>query len=223
MSRVDFYFDYLSPYAYFAWHRLRPMCAAKGAELWAHPTLLAGLLNHWGQLGPAEIPAKRRWIYSDGYRIANLHGLDFSGPKVHPFNPLPALRLSILEVAGPRRHDLIEAIFYAGWGRGIDLGSPDELAAALDAEGFDGRALLEKTRLPEIKEALKKNTDDAIARGVFGVPTMIVGEEVFWGSDRIDHVALALDGRDPIDRAWVDEALARPKGADRREANEKKR
>jgi 2-hydroxychromene-2-carboxylate isomerase len=222
MRRVDFYFDYLSGYAYFAWIQLRPLCAKRKVELAAHPTLFAGLLNHWGQLGPAEIPPKRRWAYSDGYRIAKLHGLEFSCPKFHPFNPLPALRLSLPEVGGERQHEVIDALFRAGWGRGIDLGSPEELSAALNAAGLPGPELIEKTNLPEVKAALKKSTDDAIAAGVFGVPSMIVGEELFWGSDRMDHVALALDGEDPLDRAFVDSVLARPKMADRRDANAKK-
>jgi 2-hydroxychromene-2-carboxylate isomerase len=222
MSRVDIYFDYHSPYAYLGWMDVRALCASKGAELRAVPTLFPGLLNHWGQLGPAEIPPKRRWVFSDIYRIGKLRGITFVGPKYHPFNPLTALRLSLPEVGGDRQHDIIDAIYRAGWGRGIDLGSPEELGAALAEIGLDARALLEKTALPEVKEALKKNTEEAISRGVFGVPTMFVGEELFWGSDRIDHVALALDGKDPIDRAWVDAHLSRPKSADRREANAKK-
>lgn len=217
MRRVDFYFDFISMYAYLAWPRIRELCAEKGAELVVHPTLFAGLLNHWGQLGPAEIEPKRRWAYSDAYRAAKLAGLPLTCPKHHPFNPLTALRLSLAEVAGDRQHDVVDAVFHAGWGAGIDLGSADELCEALDARGLPGRLLLEKTGAPEVKAALKKSTDDAIARGVFGVPTTFVGDELFWGSDRMDFVRLALDGRDPIDRGWVEGVLARPKTADRRE------
>src|SRR5262245_20848683 len=158
MRRVDLYFDFISPYSYFAWKRLRPLCATAGAEVIAHPTLFAGLLNRWGQLGPAEIPPKRRFLFSDCVRVAALSGVPFAGVKFHPFNPLTALRVALAEVGGDRQHDVIEALFHAGWGAGIDLGSPDELAAALDGAGFDGRALIEKAALPEVKEALKKNT-----------------------------------------------------------------
>lgn len=220
MRRVDFYFDYISGYAYLAWVQLRTLCAKRNAQLAAHPTLFAGLLNHWGQLGPAEIEPKRRWAYSDAFRTARIHGLPFSCPKFHPFNPLPALRLSLAEVGGEAQHEIIDAIFHAGWGGGIDLGSPEELCAALDARGLDGAALVEKAASPDAKVALKSSTDEALSRGVFGVPSMIVGAELFWGSDRMEFVALALDGEDPLDRAWVDEVLSRPKMAERRPKKE---
>jgi 2-hydroxychromene-2-carboxylate isomerase len=217
MPRVDFYFDYISPYSYLAWVQIRALCAKKGADLVLHPTLFAGLLNHWGQLGPAEIEPKRRWIFSDAHRTARLHGLPFSCPKYHPFNPLSALRLTLAEVAEDRQHAVCDTLFHAGWGAGIDLGSSEEICRALDERGLPGQALIEKTGLPEVKEALKRSTAEAIERGVFGVPTMIVGQDLFWGSDRMDFVALALDGDDPIDRPSVDAVLSRPKAADRLE------
>jgi len=216
MKGVDLYFDFISPYSYFAWMKLGPLCAKKGAALVARPVLFAGLLNHWGQLGPAEIPAKRRFLFSDAVRIAELHGLPFRGPRYHPFNPLTALRVAVAEAAGDRQREVIDTLFHAGWGSGIDLGSQEEIARALDDKGLDGRALLEKAAQAEVKDALRKSTEEAIGRGVFGVPTMFVGEDLFWGSDRIDHVALALDGEDPIDREQVAEMLARPAAADRR-------
>ena len=112
MHRVDLYFDFISPYAYFGWVQIRALCAKKGAALVAHPVLFAGLLNHWGQLGPAEIPPKRRFLFSDGVRIAKLHGLPFLGPRFHPFNPLTALRAALPEVAGERQHDVIDTLFH---------------------------------------------------------------------------------------------------------------
>jgi 2-hydroxychromene-2-carboxylate isomerase len=217
-GHVDFYFDYLSGYAYFGWLRVRSLCARKGATLGVHPVLFAGLLNHWGQLGPAEIPPKRAWVYRDGFRIAKRDNVPLSPPRYHPFNPLLALRLSLAEVGGADQPRVVDAIFGAGWGRGIDLGSREELAATLDAAGLDGNGLVAKASEPAAKAALKKSTEDAIARGVFGVPTMIVGDELFWGADRVEYVEMALDGTDPIDHAWVNEVLARPKQADRREA-----
>jgi 2-hydroxychromene-2-carboxylate isomerase len=217
-GHVDFYFDYLSGYAYFGWLRVRALCERKEATLGVHPVLFAGLLNHWGQLGPAEIPPKRAWVYRDGYRIAKRDNVPLAPPKFHPFNPLPALRLSLAGVGGADQAGIVDALFRAGWGQGIDLGSTAELTATLDAAGFDGAALVAKTAAPAAKAELKKSTDDAIARGVFGVPTMIVGEDLFWGADRVEYVEWALDGTDPVDHAWVNEVLARDKQADRREA-----
>lgn len=216
MPRVDLYFDYISPYAYLGWVELRALCRRMGVELVAHPVLFAGLLNHWGQLGPAEVEPKRRWLFADVSRLAGLRGVPLQCPKAHPFNPLTALRLSVPAACGDRQHDVIDAIYRAGWGHGADLGSPAEIAAALDAAGLPGASLVEKAGLPEMKQALKDSTEEAIQLGVFGVPTMLLNGELFWGSDRIDHVALALEGRDPIDRAAVDAVLARPRAADRR-------
>lgn len=216
MKRVEVYFDYISGYAYFAWLRLRRLCREREVELVAHPVLFAGLLNHWGQLGPAEIPAKRAFVYADGLRQAALEGVDFACPKYHPFNPLPALRASLREVAGERQLEVIDALWDAGWGRGGDYGDPAELAAALDAAGLEGAAILEKTNDPAVKEALKASTEAAIARGVFGVPTMVVEDELVWGSDRIHHVEAILEGRNLLDRERLAEILARPRRAERR-------
>jgi 2-hydroxychromene-2-carboxylate isomerase len=215
-GRVDFYFDYISGYAYFAWLRLQEICERRGVELGVHPVLFAGLLDHWGQLGPAEIPPKREWVYKDAFRHAKLHGIELSCPKFHPFNPLLALRLSLREVGGVEQRRIVSTLFRAGWGQGTDLGSRDELAAALEREGLDSRALIEKASEPAAKEALRQNTERAVARGVFGVPTTFVDDELFWGSDRMDYIELALDGRDPLDHTRVREALARPRQADRR-------
>ena len=214
--RVEVYFDYLSPYAYFGQRAIRAICERRGIELVLSPVLFPALLNHWGQRGPAEIPAKRAWVFKDAARYAALHRVPFVGPKAHPFNPLTALRLSLVEVGGADQAKIVETLFDAGWGRGIDLGAPDELARAIDEAGLDGKALLARTSDVAVKDTLKKNTETAIARGTFGVPTFVVGDELFWGSDRMDHIELALDGRDPLDSAQITELLARPRGADRR-------
>ena len=219
---VDLYFDYLSPYAYFAWTRLPALCAERGVELRAHPILFAALLGHHGHRGPAEIPPKRVWVMKDAFRWARANGVPISGPRFHPFNPLTALRLSLREVAGDDQHRVIDAIWRAGWGElapgldsGIDLGSADDLVAALDRAGLDGRALLERTRDPAAKDALKRNTAEALSRGAFWVPTMLVGDELFWGNDSLQWLALHLDGHDPLDQDMVERVLARPSAVQR--------
>lgn len=218
-KRVDFYFDYLSVYSYFGWLRLQEICDSRGVEIAIHPVLFAGLLNHWGQLGPAEIPPKREWVFRDAFRYATLHGIDLACPKYHPFNPLTALRLSLAEVAGADQRAVVNTIFRAGWSQGIDLGSPEEIGGALDAAGLPARWLLERSSQPEAKVALRKSTDLALERGVFGMPTTILEDELFWGNDRMHYVELALDGRDPIDREKIEAILGRSGQADRRAAN----
>jgi 2-hydroxychromene-2-carboxylate isomerase len=212
---LDFYFDFISPYAYLAFFRVRQICERRGLALALRPVLFAGLLDHGGQLGPGEIPAKRAWLFKDCLRCARLQGLDFRLPKFHPFNPLTALRLALPEVAGDDQARIVEAIYRAGWGRGGDIGAREELASALAGAGLNAATLLAKTAEPAVKAALKQSTDDAIARGVFGVPTVFVGDELFWGADRLDHVELALDGRDPLAQLDLSGFVDPPRAADR--------
>jgi len=213
IERVEFFFDFISPYSYLAWPRVRALCARRHVALVLRPVLFAALLEHGGQRGPAEIPAKRAWLVSDCLRLAALEGVPLTFPKHHPFNPLSALRLALRDVAGERQEAVADTLWEAGWRKGADLASPEELVAALDARGLDGRALLARASEPAAKEALRRETAEAIARGVFGVPTMIAGDKLFWGNDRVEHLALALDGRDPLDRARMAELLARTPSA----------
>jgi 2-hydroxychromene-2-carboxylate isomerase len=212
---VDFYFDFVSPYAYFAWLHARPRCAGAGVRLVPRPVLLAGLLAHHGHLGPAEIPAKRAYLLRDTLRYAGRHRIPFEMPRPHPFNPLAALRLSVPEVAGAHQERIIDALWRAGWAEGQDLADPDRLRAILDAAGLDGAALVEAAGSSEAKEALRRHTGDAIARGVFGVPSFHVDGELFWGNDRVDDLCEYLAGDDPLDRPKLAELMARPPGVQR--------
>jgi len=197
-SVVDFYFDYLSPFAYFASLRLPELCRRRGAELRFRPVLFAGLLDHWGQRGPAEIPPKAIHTFKLCARYAALHDVPFRSPRFHPYRPLEALRVSLARVAGDDQPKVVRAIFHAGWGEGADLGSPADLTAAISAAGLDGEALMERAAATDAKEALRHETDTAIAKGVFGIPTMIVGDELFWGVDQLEYLELHLEGRDPL-------------------------
>lgn len=204
---VAFYFDFLSPYAFFAARRIGDLCAARDVEVALHPVLFAALLGHHGQLGPAEIPSKRRWTFTDVARIAALAGIELRGPPRHPFVPLLALRICTVD----RRPEVMRALFDACWVGGADLEDPTQVAAALDAIGCDGADLVAKGSAPEAKAALRAETEAALEAGVFGVPTMITeAGALFWGHDRLDHLALHLDGRDPVDLALADTMLDRP-------------
>lgn len=215
-DRIDFYFDYISPYAFLAWRRLGRFAERHGLPVEIHPVVFGALLDRWGQLGPAEVAPKRAHVFRDTLRRAALEGVTLRFPKTHPFNPITALRLSLREVAGDRQVRVVDALFDAGWVEGIDMAAPDDLYQALEHAGLDGPSLLERTRDPHVKQALREETDRAIGRGVFGVPTMLLGDELFWGADQFDLMELYLSGRDPLDRDRVSEILARPRGADRR-------
>lgn len=217
MQHLDFCFDYISPFAYFGWLSFRTLAARRKLTLVPHPVVFGAILDHWGQLGPAEIAPKREYTFRTVARYAHKHGLDARGPKTHPFNTLAALRMSLPEVAGDpaRQLALIDALFDAIWREGIDGASPEELARALNDRGFDGPALLARTQDPAVKEALKASTARAIDRGAFGVPTIFAGDELFWGNDSVEWVELYLDGKDPFDASSMRDLLARPRGTDR--------
>ncbi len=217
---LDFYFDYLSGYAWFAWMRIRGLCKTSGVELRIHPVVFGKLLDHWGQLGPAEIPSKKAFVYRHGMRLAAAEGVSFNPPASHPFNPLTALRVSLKEVAGETQAEVVQAIFEAGWTRGAELGEPNSLAAILTDAGLDGHALVARTSEPKIKQRLKDETEAAVSQGVFGVPTMIVEGELFWGADQLPFIEAVLAGNDSLDGTQLDSArldalLARPRGIDR--------
>lgn len=215
-KRLDFYFDYISPYAYFSWRKIRDFCADHNLELILHPVVFGKLLDHWGQLGPAEVPPKRKWLMSYCIRYAKQHGFQFVGPKKHPFNTLTALRLSLPEVCSQEQMRIADTIFTASWAQGKDLGDRNELIDALNAADFDGEALVRDTESSTIKDLLKKSTADAIERGVFGVPTVIIDDQLFWGNDQFEHMAMHLNGEDGVSEELLKKVLKRERGIDRK-------
>jgi 2-hydroxychromene-2-carboxylate isomerase len=179
----DWYFDVISPFAYLQWVRLRrdhPELALK-----QRPVLFGALLQHHGQLGPAEIPGKRDFTYRFVAWEAKRLGIALRFPPAHPFNPLAALRLILAA------DDIVaatDAVFAHIWREGRAAASASDLrevAAVLDIDDVD--AALARS---DVKSALRANTEEAIARGVFGVPTLLIGDEPFWGNDA---TAMALD------------------------------
>lgn len=213
---LHFYFDYISPFAYFAWIRTQELSQNYDVKIQIHPVVFGKLLDHWGQLGPAEITPKREWLLKYCNRYAKLNNIELRGPKLHPFNPLPALRLSLLEVAGDRQQQVVSAIYEAGWSHGKDISSTSELIDVLTANGFSEHYLTEAMNSVDVKTALKHQTQDAINRGVFGVPTIIIDDELFWGNDQFEHIALYLEGEDPLDQEALTAGLARKRGIDRK-------
>jgi 2-hydroxychromene-2-carboxylate isomerase len=141
------------------------------------PILFAGVLNHWGQKGPAEIPAKRKWTYRSCIWEAQRLGIPFRFPALHPFNPLPHLRLAL---AADCRPEAVRRIFDFVWTTGEDASDPARFASLCAQLGTD------PSKRPEVKDLLRKNTDEALARGVFGVPSLVVDGEVFWGADSLE-------------------------------------
>ncbi|HWA37723.1 MAG TPA: 2-hydroxychromene-2-carboxylate isomerase [Burkholderiales bacterium] len=179
MRFVDWYFDFISPYSHLCLYRLKALPADVSIRM--RPVLFAGLLNNYGQKGPAEIPAKRLWTYRSCVWLAQEHGVPLRFPALHPFNSLHHLRLCL---AAGGTEEAIRAIFDEIWTTGADAADPARFKALcrkLDVQEAD----LGK---PEVKDQLKRNGEDAIAAGVFGVPSFVVDGEVFWGADSIDFL-----------------------------------
>jgi 2-hydroxychromene-2-carboxylate isomerase len=176
-KRVDWYFDVVSPYSYISLFRLKEL----DAEITYKPVLFAGLLNHWGQKGPAEIPAKRQWTYRWCTWWAKELGIPFRFPAAHPFNPLQHLRLALAVHCEPAA---VKRIFESVWTTGGD--------AAAGFPALCAELGVAPEKLAEVKDQLRKNTEEAAARGVFGVPSFVVEGEVFWGADAVDFVKAYL-------------------------------
>jgi 2-hydroxychromene-2-carboxylate isomerase len=177
--KVSWVFDVISPFAYLAFPQLSRLPAHVSVGF--VPVLFAGLLQHFGQLGPAEIPSKRRFTYRFVLWRARQLGLPMRMPPAHPFNPLPALRL-IIAAGSDRRAagTVLDAVFRDG----RDVADPAVIAALAAELGVaDVQAAVDDST---VKQRLRDNTAWASARGVFGVPTLVIGEELFWGHDAFD-------------------------------------
>jgi 2-hydroxychromene-2-carboxylate isomerase len=195
---IRFYFDYISSNAYLAWTQLPKLTARCGSTIDPIPVLFAGLLGAHGQLGPAEIPAKSLWMAKNNFRKAVQLGVPLNPPAFHPFNPLLALRVSSLPLEPAARKALISALFDAVWVRGLHVSETAVVERIGDEIGLSGSALVTAAQQDDCKALLRRQTDDAITRGVFGVPSMEVAGEIFWGYDDFPYLELFLAGKDPL-------------------------
>lgn len=190
MKHITFYLDFISPYAYLAFEHLPDALQGLSYSVSYKPVLFAGMLKHYGQLGPAEIAPKRDWTYRQVLWLAHKLEIDLQVPQSHPFNPLPLLRIAA-QCAMPAEHNVAseaitinryvcESIFRHVWLGGADAADPQRLEAL-------AQQLASQQRLPadEAKAALKNNTGEAIAQKVFGVPAFVVDDRVFWGLDAL--------------------------------------
>ena len=209
MKKIDWYFDFISPYSFLQSEILDRIAAH--AEIRMRPVLFAGLLEHWGHVGPAELAPKRLWTFEHCVWLAQRHGIAFKLPTMHPFNPLPLLRLSIVL---DNRRDAVARLFRFVWQEGH-----------IPAEREAWNALLAELQVEEdalksdaVKHALRDNGAAAIAAGVFGVPTAVVDGRAFWGFDATDMLLDYLSGNTFFDSRAMRDAAAMPAGPGRRNA-----
>jgi 2-hydroxychromene-2-carboxylate isomerase len=176
MKPIDWYFDFVSPFSYLQLEAFTRLPSE--TEVTLHPVLFAGLLSHWGNKGPAEIPEKRRFTYRFVQWLAERDGVPLKFPPVHPFNPIKALRLAIVAGNGI---EPVRAIFQHIWREGNSIdddGQWNELCKKVGVVDADARI-----SEPQIKDELKRNGERAVAAGVFGVPSFVIDGEIFWGVD----------------------------------------
>jgi len=212
---VRVYYDLLSPYSYLALTRLAEFGARHDVAWEPAPVFYAALLDANDLVGPAETTVKRRYTLTDVLRAAELLGVPLVGPPEHPFRSLEALRVATLFDDDPRALELAVALATACWAEGRDLTDWDVLAAVVGGIGLDAADLEARASAPAIKARLRDRTGAAIAAGVFGVPTFELEGELFWGHDRLDHLAARLAGRLPDLSARARVLEERPRGADR--------
>ena len=214
MKDLNFYFDYLSPFSYFAWLKLVPLSHELNLKINLRPVALGPILNHWQIKGPGEVQPKREFLLKQMLRYAHKNNIEFTTPKTHPFNSLYALRLSLKSVAGEHQEKVIETLWKAGWQKRIDMGEPEELLLSLHENQLPAEELYEKSFSKEAKIELKSNIQEAISFGVFGVPSFVIDGELFWGNDSMEDLKNFINGEDKLNRAQFERLLSStPKAA----------
>jgi len=197
---IRFCFDLISHNAYLAWTQIHALAERHGRRVVPVPVVFGILLKTYGQLGPAEVPAKALWMIRNILRKAARLGVPLNPPAAHPFNPLLALRVASLPMDDATRIRVVDGLFRAVWVDSRDPMDPEVIADVAAAAGLDGAGALRDAQSPEGKERLRALTEGAIAEGVFGVPTMLVDGELFFGFDDFEHLEAFLAGRDLLDR-----------------------
>lgn len=194
---IELIFDFVSPNAYLVWQPLRALAARQGAQLIITPAFLGGMHKLTGNAPPfirdADIKGKNAYAKLEMQRFIDKHGLHrFRMNPAFPFNSVNLLRM-LVSLEGDDRIRLIEALNPAIWEQGLDVTDAAAVAAVLTTAGFDAQALVAKTQDGAIKQALIDNTEKAVARGAFGIPSFFIGTEMFFGKERLGQIEEMLE------------------------------
>ncbi len=209
---AHFYLDFVSPYSWLALMQAERFAAEHRVRWEVRPVVYAAPLQANGLIGPVEAAAKRRYTLRDVVRCAHELGLRLKGPPEHPFRSLEALRTAYLFRQEPQGLQLAVRLSDACWGEGRRLSDPAVLVEIVSDMGLDASRLAQRIADPAVKRGLRDLTDEALSRGIFGVPTFVVDGELFWGHDRMDHVARHLAGAGPPSSGLTEKMLARAQG-----------
>lgn len=190
MKHIDFYLDFISPYAYLAFEQLPEALEGLSYSVAYKPLLLGALLKHHGQMGPAEIESKRLWTYRHVLWLGHAHGIPIEMPAAHPYNPLPHLRLALATTDdGDISRYVAETIFRHVWRGGQGALDPQHLA-----ELTTSLAPRHATDSEGVKARLRTNGEQALAQGAFGTPAFVVNGHLFWGFDSLPMLRACLQG-----------------------------
>lgn len=191
---VDFYYDYGSPTAYLAWTQLPAMCAKHGATLNYQPILLGGIFKGTDNQSPVTVKPKGTWLLDDVARYARHYDVPYQFNEHFIINTLGAMRGAVWAKSIGKLEDYNAAMYRAVWADNKNVAEPAVLTEVVTSAGLDAAAMAEGVQQQDVKQALIDATNAAVARGVFGAPTMIVGDELHFGQDRLDWVERALAG-----------------------------
>ncbi|MBS7560686.1 2-hydroxychromene-2-carboxylate isomerase [Pseudomonas sp. RC4D1] len=193
-KKVEFFFDLGSPTSYLAYTQLPKICAQTGSQLVYQPMLLGGVFKTTGNASPISVPAKGRYMLQDLARFAQRYQVELNFNPQFPINTLLLMRATTgVQMHLPERFiDFIDCLFRALWVDKRNLNDAASVAQVLEQGGFAPQQILDLSNAEDVKTALRNNTEQALQRGVFGAPSMFVGEELFFGQDRLDFVREAL-------------------------------
>jgi 2-hydroxychromene-2-carboxylate isomerase len=192
---IEFFWDPASPFTYLASTQIESIATDCGAELAWKPFLLGKAFEASGNRPPISVPAKGKHMFVDLKRWATFYDVAFQFPKSFPVNSVAPERAAIAAANAGKGAEFAKALMTAHWGEGRDISQPEELKAVAASVGLDGDAILTATQDAAVKDALKANTEEAVKRGVFGAPTFFVGDEMFWGNDRLQLLGAFLKGK----------------------------
>ena len=189
---IECFFDFGSPATYLAWTQLPALAAKYNAKLVWRPMLLGAVFKATGNQSPAMNPAKGRYMLIDFQRYAKSYGVPMKFNPFFPINTMTLMRGAVALLDDPRFDEYLDTVFTAIWVDEQNMGQPDVVASVLAKAGFDAQALLVRCGEDTVKEKLKANTEEAVARGAFGAPTIYVDGEMFFGQDQLSMIEKAL-------------------------------
>ncbi len=192
--RLEFFFDYGSPYSYLADAQLGALAARSGATIAYQPMLLGGVYKATGNQSPMQHPVEAKRLYGavEMRRWVAHYGVPFQSNPFFPIDTLPIMRACVAALREGVFEPFHRAVYPAFWSQGLNLGDADVFAGVLARAGLDAKRLRERAAEPEVKAELRATTELAVRRGVFGAPTFFVGDEMFFGADQLPFVERAV-------------------------------